>query len=88
MAEPSTDASVVLWGREIAAVSWIPDLGHAVFQYDPEFAGSGIELSPLVIPLGPDPYSFPAFPKTSSECLNWLGDNLAQDRETAIAGPP
>ncbi|KWV54868.1 toxin HipA [Rhizobium altiplani] len=77
MAEPSTDASVVLWGREIAAVSWIPDLGHAVFQYDPEFAGSGIELSPLVMPLGPDPYSFPALPRTTFKGLpGMLADAL------------
>lgn len=55
MAEPSTDASINLWGREVAAVSWLPEDGFAVFQYDPEFAQSGIELSPLVMPLSPDP---------------------------------
>lgn len=64
MAGPSTDATVVLWGREVAAVSWLGETGHAVFQYDPEFAQSRIELSPLVMPLGPDPYSFPSLPKT------------------------
>lgn len=77
MAEPSTDASVVLWGREVAAVSWLADTGHAVFQYDPDFAESGIELSPLVMPLGPDPYSFPFLPKSTFKGLpGMLADAL------------
>lgn len=69
MADASTDASVVLWGREVAAVSWLTDTGHAVFQYDPEFAESGIELSPLVMPLGPAPFSFPSLPKNTFKGL-------------------
>ncbi|MCZ7450819.1 type II toxin-antitoxin system HipA family toxin [Agrobacterium rhizogenes] len=77
MAEPSTDASVVLWGREVAAVSWLADSGYAVFQYDPEFAQSGIELSPLVMPLSADPYSFPSLPKTTFKGLpGMLADAL------------
>ncbi|MAB00446.1 MAG: toxin HipA [Stappia sp.] len=77
MAEPSTDASINLWGREVAAVSWLPEDGFAVFQYDPEFAQSGIELSPLVMPLSPDPYSFPALPRTTFKGLpGMLADAL------------
>ena len=77
MAEPSTDASINLWGREVAAVSWLPEEGFAVFQYDPEFALSGIELSPLVMPLSPDPYSFPALPRTTFKGLpGMLADAL------------
>lgn len=40
-----TDATVRLWGRDIGAVSWIDDRQIAVFQYMPDFVGSGIELS-------------------------------------------
>ncbi|MAZ15286.1 MAG: toxin HipA [Ahrensia sp.] len=77
MAEPSTDASINLWGREVAAVSWLPEDGFAVFQYDPEFAQSGIELSPLVMPLSPNPYSFPALPRTTFKGLpGMLADAL------------
>lgn len=77
MAEPSTDASINLWGREVAAVSWLPEDGFAVFQYGPEFAQSGIELSPLVMPLTPDPYSFPALPRTTFKGLpGMLADAL------------
>lgn len=55
-------AEVQLWGRTIGAVSL--DIGRdvAAFQYDPEFAKSGIELSPLVMPLAERVYEFPALP--------------------------
>ena len=77
MAERSTDATVVLWGREVAAVSWLSESGHAVFQYDPEFAESGIELSPLVMPLSPDPYSFPSLARNTFKGLpGMLADAL------------
>ncbi len=79
MAE-TTDASVVLWGREVAAVSWLEEDGYAVFQYDPDFAASGIELSPLVMPLSPDPYSFPALPERTFKGLPGLLADALPDR--------
>lgn len=53
------DARVRLWGSEIGAVTWLDDEGYGVFQYDPDFVQSGIELSPLVMPLREAPYDFP-----------------------------
>ena len=44
-------AKVRLWGRTIGAVSLAPGRDVAAFQYDPQFARSGIELSPLAMPL-------------------------------------
>ena len=41
-----TDASVMLWGRRIGAVSWDAGRGVGVFQYDPRFVRAGIEVSP------------------------------------------
>jgi len=76
----TTDASVVLWGREVAAVSWLKEDGYAVFQYDPDFAASGIELSPLVMPLSPDPYSFPALPERTFKGLPGLLADALPDR--------
>jgi serine/threonine-protein kinase HipA len=52
-------ATVRLWGRTIGAVSHEEGARAAVFQYDPEFARSGIQVSPLTMPLRPEPYSFP-----------------------------
>ena len=40
-------ARVQLWGRTIGAVSMEEGRDYAPFQYDPQFAGSGIEISPL-----------------------------------------
>ena len=41
------------------------DADIADFQYDPEFARSGIEISPLVMPLSSRIYPFPALPRIS-----------------------
>jgi len=69
-----TDATVRLWGRDIGAVSWVDDRQHAVFQYMPEFATSGIQLAPIMMPLRPEPYEFPGLPK---EAFNGLPGLLA-----------
>jgi serine/threonine-protein kinase HipA len=55
----SDDAEVRLWGRQIGAVSLDGAAGATVFQYEPSFARSGIEVSPLAMPLAPAPYTFP-----------------------------
>lgn len=53
-------AEVKLWGRTIGAVSLEDQARYAAFQYDPAFVRSGIQLSPLTMPLGDQVYSFPA----------------------------
>ena len=55
----SEDAEIRLWGRTIGAVSLEPGEQTAVFQYAPDFAASGIQVSPLAMPLRPAPYAFP-----------------------------
>ena len=55
-----SDANVFLWGRRIGAVSWVAERSIGVFQYDPQFVGAGIEVSPIVMPVREEPYSFPA----------------------------
>ena len=57
------DASVNLWGRRIGAVSWDRARAVAVFQYDTNFLSSGIEVSPIVMPVREAPYAFPALPR-------------------------
>lgn len=52
-------ARVILWGRDIGAVTWLDARAVGVFQYTPEFAASGIEVAPLVMPLRAVPYEFP-----------------------------
>ena len=70
-------ASVNLWGTPIGAVSLDRDQPAAVFQYTPEFAASGIEVSPLTMPLRAEPYSFPALnPETFRGLPGLLADSL------------
>ena len=40
-----------MWGRRIGAVAIEEGAAFASFQYDPAFAGSGIEVAPLTMPL-------------------------------------
>ncbi|MBJ7348277.1 MAG: type II toxin-antitoxin system HipA family toxin, partial [Thermoleophilaceae bacterium] len=55
----TTTATVRLWGTDIGAVS-IGDVGDAaIFQYEPTFVGSGIEVAPITMPLDHRIYTFP-----------------------------
>ncbi len=48
-----TNAEVRLWGTRIGAVA-LPEQGDiASFEYDPDFAASGIEVAPIEMPLLP-----------------------------------
>ena len=70
-------AEVQLWGRTIGAVSLEEGREVAAFQYDREFAASGIELSPVVTPLSERVYEFPALPRTTFHGLpGLLADSL------------
>lgn len=72
-----TDASVVLWGRRIGAVSWDEARALGIFQYDPAFVGAGIEVAPLKMPVRDAPYEFPALPKETFKGLpGMLADAL------------
>ena len=75
----STLAQVRLWGSTIGAVSI--DAGRAaVFQYDPAFLASGIQLSPLRMPLRAAPYEFPALNPDSFHGLPGLLADSLPDR--------
>jgi serine/threonine-protein kinase HipA len=70
-------AEVRLWGRTIGAVSMDDGRDHATFQYTPEFAASGIEVSPLSMPLGSQVYEFPELsPRTFHGLPGLLADSL------------
>jgi serine/threonine-protein kinase HipA len=80
-----TDALVRMWGREIGAVSWLPERELGVFQYTPEFARSGIEIAPITLPLREFPYEFPALPRNTFKGLpGLLADSLPDKWGNAI----
>ena len=72
-----TDASVMLWGRRIGAVSWDEARSLGVFQYDPDFVGAGIEVAPLKMLAREAPYEFPALRRETFKGLpGMLADAL------------
>jgi serine/threonine-protein kinase HipA len=72
-----TIAAVHLWGRQIGAVSLNAGQQIAAFEYDPAFVRSGIQVSPLEMPLANTVYSFPALSPISFHGLpGLLADSL------------
>ena len=81
----SDNARVILWGRVIGAVTWLEDREVGVFQYAPDFLGSGIQLSPLTMPLSEFPYEFPALARNTFKGLPGLiADSLPDKYGNAV----
>ncbi|MBU4305460.1 MAG: HipA N-terminal domain-containing protein [Candidatus Omnitrophica bacterium] len=70
-------AEVRLWGRKIGAVAWDGKKNIANFEYEPAFVKSGIEVSPITMPLSSQIYSFFALPSNAFHGLpGLLSDSL------------
>lgn len=83
----STLAEVRLWGRSIGAVSLADGGEVAAFQYTPEFAASGIEVSPVAMPLSNEVYAFAALSRTTFHGLpGLLADSLPDKFGNALIG--
>ena len=54
-----TDAKVFLWDSLVGVVSWDEERDLGVFQYHPSFDSAGVEISPFMMPVRPEPYEFP-----------------------------
>ncbi|HXC25376.1 MAG TPA: type II toxin-antitoxin system HipA family toxin [Gemmatimonadaceae bacterium] len=76
----TTVAAVHLWGRRIGAVALEDGQATAAFQYEPAFARSGIQLSPIVMPLANMVYTFPALPVISFHGLPGLLADALPDK--------
>ena len=78
-------AEVRLWGRRIGAVVLEEGETTAVFQYVPAFVHSGIQVSPLMMPLSNQAYRFPALSLESFHGLpGLLADSLPDKFGNAI----
>ncbi|MES9993304.1 MAG: type II toxin-antitoxin system HipA family toxin [Candidatus Thiodiazotropha sp.] len=73
-------AEVRLWGRTIGAVSLADGKETALFEYDPAFIRSGIEVAPLMMPLSSRLYSFPQLSKETFLGLPGLLADSLPDR--------
>lgn len=70
-------AGVFLWGTKIGTVVQEDSAQAAVFTYEKDFLRSGIEVSPLRMPLSEQNYSFPGLPRESFRGLpGMLADSL------------
>ena len=69
-----------MWGRTIGAVSMLEGRDYAAFQYDPQFARSGIQISPLALPLGDRVYVFPELSRQTFHGLPGLLADSLPDR--------
>ncbi|HKK17622.1 MAG TPA: HipA N-terminal domain-containing protein, partial [Opitutales bacterium] len=61
----STHAEIRLWGNRIAVVSMDANDAAARFEYAHDFLKSGIEPSPIVMPLAERVYRFPELSEAS-----------------------
>ena len=76
----STEAWVNLWGRRIGAVVLRNGADVAAFEYDPEFAQSGIQVAPLTMPLSNRVYEFPQLSRLTFHGLPGLLADSLPDR--------
>ncbi len=73
----STLAEVRLWGKTIGAVLLEENAQFASFEYERSFIESGIQVAPLMMPLGRAIYRFPALSDVSFHGLpGMLADSL------------
>ena len=89
-----TTARVLLFGTHIGSVAWDDERDVGIFEYDPDFLPSGIEIAPLKMPLGPGTFEFPelsrdtfkGLPGLLADCLPDKFGNLLIDRWLAEQG--
>ena len=78
--------NVYLWGKRVGTIS--QDGLHALpqFQYDPDFLSSGLELSPVLMPLLSCRYSFPKLQQSEAfwGLPGLLADSLPDKFGTAV----
>ena len=72
-----TSAAIHLYQTLIGAVTWDDTREIGYFEYEPEFLKSGIEISPITLPLRAGRFSFPGLPRETFKGLpGLLADSL------------
>ena len=72
--------SVQYHGHEVGAVSYTPETGRGSFEFAPGFIKTGIELSPIKMPLSAKVYSFPELDYDTFKGLpGMIADSLPDD---------
>lgn len=86
MYAPVTQIEVKIWGKRVGATALDPNLGYYAFEYDPKFVRTGIELSPLMLPLSnTEPVAFTNLPEATFRRLPaMLADALPDEFGNAL----
>jgi serine/threonine-protein kinase HipA len=71
-----TQAEIHIWGHRAGAVIWNEQRRLAAFEYDPAFLATGLELSPIKMPLRPAGRVY-VFPELGQETFHGLPGLLA-----------
>lgn len=70
-------AAIRLHDTLIGAITWDPREELGTFEYGPDFLASGIQVAPVMMPLGPGRFRFPALPRETFKGLpGLLADSL------------
>jgi len=80
--KPVEAIEVRIWGQKVGAVALDPNLRFYVFEYEPNFVKTGIELAPLTMPLAKasEPFVFTDLPEQTYKRLPaFLADALPDD---------
>ena len=57
---------VRLWDLRVGVIAWDDERGYGRFEYDPSFLRTGLEISPLTMPLRPGVYAFPEHARSAT----------------------
>lgn len=80
-----TFAEVILWGKRVGVIAYDTDNGIGTFEYDPAFLASGIEISPIAMPLSRKTYTFPELSRATFHGLpGMLADSLPDKFGNAV----
>jgi serine/threonine-protein kinase HipA len=85
MYQPVDVIEVRAWGERVGAVTLDPRLGYYVFEYEPAWQASGVELAPLTMPLIRSTHVFTTLPEVTYKRLPaMLADALPDDFGNAL----
>lgn len=78
-------ARVDMWGRTVGALSYSEETQLCAFQFDPAWISTGIEISPVRLPLSNRVYQFPGLSRETYKGLpGAFADTLPDDFGNAV----
>jgi serine/threonine-protein kinase HipA len=78
-------ARVELWGNLIGALAYDENTGLGTFEYTPKWRNSGLQISPIRLPLSEQKYQFPALNRDTYKGLPAaFADSLPDDFGNAV----